>query len=103
MIRRLDVKNLMESRGPRGFVIDIWHALGLTDNRGVQHINPRTGQPILNVSEATMAPEEFSLRALFEGICGEQGLEALEPGNMSRFARLQEAGPGAVGVTAFAN
>ncbi len=104
MIRKGDIRAMLESRKRHGFIVDVWHGLGLCDQHGRQYVNESTGQPVLRKDKATLNPHQFSLRCLAEGIMGDAFVDALQPGGMAPYSKaLLEAGPGAVGVTAFAN
>jgi hypothetical protein len=97
MIGTLDIRNLLADLGPDAFVSWLHEGLGLGyDDYGNDHID---------LASRKLRPEEFSLRALAVGLCGEQWYESCNPAMAARFARgrpLLEAGPG-IDPTAFQN
>lgn len=117
MFSRSRIRQLYEDRKPRGFVSLVEHLLGLADEAGNRYHDVH-GNIVLRTDLQRVKPSEFSLRALAEALVGEEWVESLGPGSMSRQyrmlealqaqhaepdpRRLFEAGPG-VDVSAFLN
>ena len=98
MITKHALKRMVETRTPEGAVNDIRHALGVADANGNRYYDS-LGRQVINTKEAKLHPSEFSIRALFEAIVGEQALENALQGR----PLTENAGVAAVSPTAFVN
>jgi hypothetical protein len=108
------IRTLYESAGsPGAFVREMYHYLGLANPNGRRYTTP-AGNPYLRNplnstgrDEQRRHPSSFSLRALAEGILGDNWAHKLNPGNVQQAMLIEqqqpllEAGTGAIGATDF--